>query len=67
VSQDGQRFAPARTLPGRAQVQTAGRGAPSQVLLLAPPVPAKALRVVLLRPGGRRWGAAELRLDVLPR
>jgi len=66
ISQDGQHFAPARTLPGRAQVQTAGRGAPSQVLLLAPPVPARALRVVLLRPGGRRWGVAELRLDVLP-
>jgi hypothetical protein len=63
VSADGQHFLPVRTLPGRAEVQTAGRSAPSQVLLLAPPVSARAVRVVLLRPGGRRWGVAELRLS----
>ena len=66
ISLDGQSFSPARTLPGRAEIQTAGWGAPSQVLLLAPPVPARALRVVLIRPGGRRWGMAELRVDALP-
>lgn len=66
VSLDGVVFAPARTLPGRGSVQTAGRGAPSQVLLLAPPVEARALRLLLLRGGGRRWGVAELRLWALP-
>jgi len=65
VSPDGGSFAPAATLPGRPPLddQRVEGKTHSQVLLLTPPVLARAFRIVLTRPGGHRWGVAELRVD----
>jgi hypothetical protein len=38
----------------------------SQVLVLAPPVGARFVRLGLRRSGAHRWGIAELRLFALP-
>jgi hypothetical protein len=64
VSSEGS-FVPAATLPGRPSLddQRVEGKSHSQVLLLTPPVLARAFRLVLTRPGGHRWGVAELRVD----
>jgi 4-amino-4-deoxy-L-arabinose transferase-like glycosyltransferase len=68
VSDDGRAFGPAGALPGRAPVELQPPGGDySQVLLLSPPRPVRALRLVQTGLGWRRrWGVAELRLWELP-
>lgn len=65
VSADGRDFVEAATRPGRPALddQRVEGMSHSQVFLLTPPVEARALRLVLTRPGAHRWGVAELRLD----
>jgi hypothetical protein len=66
LSDDGRRWRVAAALPGRAPVeqQPAG-GEYGQVLLLTPPQPARALRLVQTGLGWRRrWGIGELRVWV---
>jgi hypothetical protein len=66
VSADGADFREAPALPGRADDQRARLQEPSQVLLLNPPVRARAVKVALVKRGPRRWGVAEVRLFGLP-
>jgi len=65
VSADGREFGEAAWRPGRPALddQRVEGTSHSQVFLLTPPVEARALRIVLSRPGAHRWGVAELRLD----
>ncbi|PYQ21480.1 MAG: hypothetical protein DMF81_15255 [Acidobacteria bacterium] len=65
VSADGRRFDEAPTRPGRPPLddQRVEGKSHSQVLLLTPPAPSRAFRLVLTRPGAHRWGVAELRVD----
>jgi len=65
VAADGRELVEAPTRPGRPALddqRVEGR-THSQVLLLTPPVDARAFRLVLTRPGAHRWGVAELRVD----
>ena len=67
VSQDGERFEEARFLPGRPAVEEqVAPGPRSQVLLLLPPVTARAIRLRQDAMGARRWGIAEIALEELP-
>jgi hypothetical protein len=68
VSGDGREFVEATARPGRPALddQRVEGKTHSQVLLLTPPVEARAFRLVLTRPGGHRWGIAELRVDTRP-
>jgi 4-amino-4-deoxy-L-arabinose transferase-like glycosyltransferase len=65
VSRDGRELVEAATRPGRPPLddQRVEGKTHSQVLLLTPPQDARALRLVLTRPGAHRWGVAELRVD----
>jgi hypothetical protein len=66
VSEDGVAFRQAVALPGRAEDQRARREEPSQVLVLSPPVRARAVKLALSKRGPRRWGVAELKLFAVP-
>jgi len=68
VSPDGARWMDVRSRPARAPLdaQRPALGPPSQVLVLAPPVEARFVRLGLRRAGAHRWGIAELRLFALP-
>jgi len=65
VSADVRQFVEAPMRPGRPALdeQRVEGKTHSQVLLLTPPVDARAFRLVLTRPGAHRWGVAELRVD----
>jgi len=65
ASADGVGFTEAATRPGRPRLddQRVEGKTHSQVLLLTPPVAARAVRLVLTRPGAHRWGVAEMRVD----
>ena len=65
VSTDGRELVEAATRPGRPPLddQRVEGKTHSQVLLLTPPLDARAFRLVLTRPGAHRWGVAELRVD----
>jgi 4-amino-4-deoxy-L-arabinose transferase-like glycosyltransferase len=65
VSAAAREFVEAATRPGRPALddQRVEGKTHSQVLLLTPPVDARAFRLVLTRPGAHRWGVAELRVD----
>jgi F5/8 type C domain/Dolichyl-phosphate-mannose-protein mannosyltransferase len=65
VSADGREFVEAAARPGRPALddQRVEGKTHSQVFLLAPPVEARAFRLLLTRPGAHRWGVAELRVD----
>jgi hypothetical protein len=68
VSEDGVRWMDVRSRPARASVegQHPAPAPASQVLVLAPPVGARFVRLGLRRSGAHRWGIAELRLFALP-
>lgn len=68
ISADGEQWDVAPALAGRAPVESQPAGAPvSQVLILAPARPARALRLLQTGLGWRRrWGIAELRVWELP-
>ena len=65
VSADGGEFGEAEVRPGRPALddQRVEGKSHSQVFLLTPPVPARAFRLLITRPGAHRWGVAELRVD----
>jgi hypothetical protein len=65
VSADGRTFAEAAMRQGRPRLddQRVEGKTHSQVLLLTPPVVARAVRLALTRPGAHRWGVAEMRVD----
>jgi hypothetical protein len=65
VSADGREFVEVPTRAGRPPLdeQRVEGMTHSQVLLLTPPVAARAFRLVLTRPGAHRWGVAELVVD----
>jgi 4-amino-4-deoxy-L-arabinose transferase-like glycosyltransferase len=65
VSADGREFVETAARSGRPALddQRVEGKTHSQVLLLTPPVDARAFRLVLTRPGTHRWGVAELRVD----
>ncbi len=67
VSQDGREWTWVRTTPGRPPVpdQVGGDRSHSQVLLLAPPTPASAVRIRLLDAERARWGFAEIDIQAL--
>lgn len=62
VAPEGGGFRDAAVLPGRADDQRARQEPPSQVYVLNPPVPARAVKLALLKRAPRRWGVAELKL-----
>jgi 4-amino-4-deoxy-L-arabinose transferase-like glycosyltransferase len=66
VSADGRELVETATRAGRPALddQRVEGKTHSQVLLLTPPVEARAFRLVLTRPGAHRWGVAELRVDI---
>ncbi len=63
VSDDGERYAPAAVLQGRAEVwDQPGSKPATQVLLLNPPVRARAVRITQAGTGIRKWSVAEIAL-----
>jgi hypothetical protein len=68
ISADGAAWTDVRTRPARPAVdaQRPALGPVSQVLVVAPPVTARFVRLGLRRSGAHRWGIAELRLFALP-
>jgi hypothetical protein len=65
VSEDGAAWTRVRVAPGRPPLEEQGDRRPSDVLLFEP-ARARALRLVQMSYGERRWGFAELCLDALP-